>query len=35
MLEGTRKLFPTDYKRFKEAMISAADDDSGNRPHAG
>jgi len=27
MLEGTRKLFPDDYERFKEAMISAANED--------
>ena len=27
MLEGTKKLFPTDYERFKTAMIKAADDD--------
>ena len=25
MLEGTKKLFPTDYDRFKEAMVSAAE----------
>ncbi len=24
MLEGTRKLFPTDYHRFRDAMIEAA-----------
>lgn len=28
MQEGTKKLFPTDYDRFKEAMISAANDNS-------
>ena len=28
MLEGTKKLFPTDYERFKEAMITAANDNS-------
>ena len=28
MLEGTKKLFPKDYQRFKDAMISAADDNS-------
>ena len=27
MLEGTRKLFREDYEQFKEAMISAANDD--------
>ena len=27
MLEGTRKLFPDDYERFKEAMILAANED--------
>ena len=26
MQNGTRKLFPTDYEKFKEAMISAAND---------
>ena len=28
MLEGTKKLFPKDYEQFKEAMISAANDNS-------
>ena len=28
MLEGTKKLFPTDYERFKEAVITAANDNS-------
>ena len=28
MLEGTKKLFPTDYKKFKEAMLEAANDAS-------
>lgn len=28
LLEGTKKLFPTDYLKFKEAMIEAAEDDS-------
>ncbi len=28
MQEGTKKLFPTDYDRFKETMISAANDNS-------
>ena len=27
MLAGTKKLFPTDYKDFTEAMIEAAEDD--------
>ena len=27
MLDGTKKLFPNDYERFKEAMIRAADAD--------
>lgn len=27
MLEGTKKLFPTDYKKFKEAMIEAAEEE--------
>ena len=27
MLEGTKKLFPTDYRKFTEAMVSAADED--------
>ena len=27
MLEGTKKLFPTDYAKFTEAMVSAADED--------
>ncbi len=27
MQDGTRKLFPTDFEKFKEAMISAANDD--------
>ena len=27
MLEGTRKLFPDNYERFKETMISAANED--------
>ena len=27
MLSGTQKLFPTDYKKFTQAMISAAEDD--------
>ena len=27
MLEGTKKLFPTDFEKFKAAMISAAKDD--------
>ncbi len=27
MLEGTKKLFPTEYEKFKAAMISAANDD--------
>ncbi len=26
MLDGTKKLFPSDYSRFKEAMIEAAND---------
>ena len=28
MLEGTKKLFPSDYQQFKSAMLSAADDDN-------
>ena len=28
MLEGTKRLFPTDYQRFKENMIEAANDNS-------
>ncbi len=28
MMEGTKKLFPKDYEQFKEAMISAANDNS-------
>ncbi len=28
MLNGTKKLFPTEYQKFKEAMIKAAEDDS-------
>ena len=28
MREGTKKLFPTDYERFKECMIEAANDNS-------
>jgi len=28
MREGTKKLFPSDYQQFKEAMISAANDNS-------
>ena len=27
MLEGTKRLFPTDYKAFTEAMVEAANDD--------
>ena len=27
MLQGTKKLFPTDYAKFTKAMISAAEDD--------
>ncbi len=27
MLEGTKKLFPTDFEKFKAAMINAADED--------
>ena len=27
MLQGTKKLFPTDYKKFAEAMIEAAETD--------
>ena len=27
MLAGTKKLFPTDYKKFTEAMIGAAEKD--------
>lgn len=26
MLNGTKKLFPTDYKRFKEVMLEAAEE---------
>ena len=26
MLDGTKKLFPTDYERFRDAMIDAAND---------
>ena len=26
MLQGTKKLFPTDYKKFKEMMIEAAEE---------
>ena len=28
MLEGTKRLFPNDYQRFKENMIEAANDNS-------
>ena len=28
MLEGTKKLFPNDYPKFKKAMIEAADEDN-------
>ena len=28
MLAGTKRLFPTDYQRFKESMIEAANDNS-------
>ena len=28
LLKGTKKLFPTDFEKFKEAMIEAAEDDS-------
>jgi len=28
LLNGTKKLFPTDYHIFKEAMIAAAEEDS-------
>lgn len=28
MREGTKKLFPTDYERFKECMIEAANDNN-------
>lgn len=28
MREGTKKLFPTDYKRFKECMIEAANNNN-------
>lgn len=28
MLEGTKKLFPNDYKKFVSAMVQAAEDDS-------
>lgn len=28
MLEGTKKLFPTDYEKFKAAMIEAANEDT-------
>lgn len=27
MLEGTKRLFPTDYERFKDAMIEAANNE--------
>ena len=27
MLAGTRKLFPTEYENFKEAMLTAAEED--------
>ena len=27
MLPGTKKLFPTDYEKFKKAMLSAAEND--------
>lgn len=27
MLEGTKRLFPTDYEKFKNAMIDAAETD--------
>lgn len=28
MLEGTKKLFPTDYNKFKEAMVNAAEEEN-------
>ena len=28
MLEGTKRLFPTDYQAFKEAMLEAAEEDT-------